>query len=680
MTEKEQPGTMGRRAFLGGLAVAGAAFAMPGTAWSSPVSMYCGRGIGDVTGEPLGAGMNGYAVLEQSSTGIHLRSRARAFVLGDSATGPRIVHVTAELGLMFESIFNEVVRRLQARYGNTYHKGNVLLTVTHTHCAPGGTDGHLLVDITTFGFRPATFEANVAGIVEAIVAAHDDYAPSAVSITRGTLTDAGVNRSHDAFDRDPAADKQQLPGGIDPNSVNLQITRNGSLVGVINWFATHGTSMPPTNTLISSDNKGYAALAWERSAGVDYTDRSKSPALVTAFAQSNPGDVTPNLALHEGTGPTDDPFVNTRIIGERQYRVARELSQQSGTSVTGAVDIRWKYVDMSSVQIRPEFTDDGKPHRTSPAMLGAAFAASSQEDGGGVPELNLQEGVRGGTPWVKALNGVVVPPNLAEVQAPKDILLPVGLVPGIVQQVLPFYLVRIGPMVLFSCGFEPTIVAGLRLRRRIATVLGIRQDQVIVQGYTNSYAHYMTTPEEYTAQDYEGGATVFGRWQLPAVEQIVTELAQAMRDGKPVDPGREEGDLTGKIPASPTGNFPIDLPAPGTAFGQLTAPVAATIGRGTQARASFSGANPNNDLRRNDTYLTVERRTGGGWTRVADDGDWDTKIYFDNAGPITGVRITWDVPQDAQTGTYRITYRGSSRAIGGTVTPFTGTSNEFAVT
>ncbi|MFD4357831.1 neutral/alkaline non-lysosomal ceramidase C-terminal domain-containing protein [Nocardia sp. NPDC058518] len=116
----------------------------------------------------------------------------------------------------------------------------------------------------------------------------------------------------------------------------------------------------------------------------------------------------------------------------------------------------------------------------------------------------------------------------------------------------------------------------------------------------------------------------------------------------------------------------IDLPAPGTFFGQLTAPVAATVARGAQAVAGFSGANPNNNLRRYDTYLTVDRRDGGSWTRVADDSDWSTKIFFDNVGPVTGVRITWDVPGDAPTGTYRITYRGDSKAIGGKVSGFTG--------
>ncbi|MDG3013309.1 neutral/alkaline non-lysosomal ceramidase N-terminal domain-containing protein [Speluncibacter jeojiensis] len=674
-----------RRVLAGGVvvgAVAATGALFPGLSAALPAggaAMLVGRGIGDSTGEPLGAGMNGYAVPAQSSAGLHLRQRARAFVFAQSPDGPRFAHVTVEIGLMFESIFQEVLRRLQARFPGVYHQGNVLLAATHTHSAPGGTDGHLLVDITTFGFRPATFESNVAGIVDAIERAHRDLAPSEVAMTRGQLDDAGVNRSPKAFDRDPAADKAPFPLKIDPNSVNLQITRGGKLVGVINWFATHGTSMPPTNLLSSSDNKGYAALRWERAAGVDYTSHA-SPALVTAFSQSTPGDVTPNLDRMPGTGPTDDAFANTRIIGERQYEAASRQVGVGARPIAGAIDVRWKYVDMSAVTVRSQYTGDGRTHHTTPAMLGAAFAASSQEDGGGMPELGLNEGERGGNPWVRKVNEVVVPDWLKREQAPKDILLPVGLVPGTVQQQLPFYLVRLGDTYLFACGFEPTVVAGLRLRRGLAATLGVPVEHVVVQGYTNSYGHYLTTPEEYENQDYEGGATVFGKWQLPAVQQIADELAVAMRSGKPVAPGRTDGDLTGKLPAAPVGNAFVDVAAPGTAYGQLLTPVADTVRRGGMARARFSGANPNNNLRRDDTYLTVERRDGDRWVRVADDSDWATKIYFDNAGPVTTTTITWDVPANTALGRYRVTYRGDSRTLDGRTTPFSGLSNEFTVT
>ena len=39
--------------------------------------------------------------------------------------------------------------------------------------------------------------------------------------------------------------------------------QNGSDLGLISWFAVHGTAMNNTNLLISSDNKGYAAYEVE---------------------------------------------------------------------------------------------------------------------------------------------------------------------------------------------------------------------------------------------------------------------------------------------------------------------------------------------------------------------------------------------------------------------------------
>lgn len=669
-----------RRTFLAATGVAALASTTLGSpsAWASPAgsdgAIDVGRGIGDMTGEPLGAGLNGYAVLEQSSAGLHLRQRARAFVFVDTASSQRLAHVTCEVGLMFESIFEEVLTRLASRFGDLYHRGNVLLSATHTHAAPGGTDGHLLVDITTLGFRPITFEANVSGIVDAVVRAHDDVQPGHVVITAGSLNDAGVNRSPLAFDRNP--DAAEFPSKIDPRSVDLQLMRDGALVGVINWFATHGTSMKATNLLVSSDNKGYASWHWEREvAGVDYAD----PLFVAAFAQSAPGDVTPNLGKQPGTGPTDDEFDNTRIIGLRQFEAARAQTGTTGTRVTGGIEVRWIYVDFSGYTVRPEFTGDGLTHTTAPAALGAAFAASSQEDGGGLPALGLQEGERGGNPALAALSSLVMPGWLRDAHAPKDVILPVGLIPGIVQQVLPFHLVRIGAFYLFTCPFEPTVMVGSRLRTVLANILGADRELIVIQGYTNGYGHYVTTPEEYDQQDYEGGATAFGRWQLPATEQIAADLASSMREGTAIESGGPTGDLTGSIPTSPGGVPLLDIAAPGTAFGQTLAQPAPSYARGQQVTVTFSGSNPNSNLRHDDTYLVVEREDGSDWVRVHDDGDWSTKILFENAGPITTTTVVWDIPVAAQAGRHRIRYFGDSRSLDGQLTPFVGTSASFDV-
>lgn len=39
---------------------------------------------------------------------------------------------------------------------------------------------------------------------------------------------------------------------------------SNKIIGVINWFAVHPTSMNNTNRLISSDNVGYASILMEK--------------------------------------------------------------------------------------------------------------------------------------------------------------------------------------------------------------------------------------------------------------------------------------------------------------------------------------------------------------------------------------------------------------------------------
>lgn len=59
-------------------------------------------------------------------------------------------------------------------------------------------------------------------------------------------------------------------------------------IGSVSWFPVHCTSINNTNTFISGDNKGVAAQyleKWARKSGHD---------VVSAFAQANVGDTSPN--------------------------------------------------------------------------------------------------------------------------------------------------------------------------------------------------------------------------------------------------------------------------------------------------------------------------------------------------------------------------------------------------
>lgn len=140
------------------------------------------------------------------------------------------------------------------------------------------------------------------------------------------------------------------------------VSNDGVVIGAINWYAIHGTTLNNTNTLVSSDNVGYAALALEklmeseslagrvrilkRSTWKIWRINRKPKAyfcpqskFVGAFASSNLGDVSPNVdgpKCHQsGTecdtgskctdmfeecfalGPGKDMFESVAIIGHK---------------------------------------------------------------------------------------------------------------------------------------------------------------------------------------------------------------------------------------------------------------------------------------------------------------------------------------------------------------------------
>jgi neutral ceramidase len=636
-----------------------------------------GRGISDVTGEPAGCGLLGYGKADQVSAGLHTRLRSRAFVFVDGATGQRVLLCVSDLPLMFESVHREVLRRLGELFGDRYTDVNTMLTVTHTHCGPGGYSDHLLYNSTTHGFHPVTFDAIVSGIVEAVERADADVAPATMTLSSGELKNASVNRSPSSFARNPEADKSFFPDGIDPQTTLLRVEREGRVVGAINWFATHGTSMTNRNCLISADNKGYAAYYWERVlSGVDYLAESESD-FIAAFAQTNTGDMSPNLNRAPGSGPTEDEFENTRIIGQRQADAAATLATLAGASLEGGLDARLTYVDLGNITVDPEFTGDGRTHKTS-RLMGAAAALAGTDEGKGFPGFK-----QGRNRIVDAISRQVVyraSPALRDSQAPKGIVLPGGLLnrfAPFVQERVPVQLIRIGRLYLIGIPGEVTITAGLRMRREVASAVGADLADVLVAGYSNSYIHYVTTPEEYDEQRYEGGSTMFGRWEAPALTQTVVGLAIAMRDGKQVDRGSPPPDLSHRRrgPRKPK----ADLPASGRAFGDVLSAPRSRYAAGDQVEVAFAGANPNNNLRRGDTYLEVERQVGESWQRVADDGDWETKLHCRKDGGGSRITITWDVPSQVAPGEYRVRYHGDASDDAGRLTTFTGTSPSFEV-
>ncbi|MBH0780554.1 neutral/alkaline ceramidase [Nocardia bovistercoris] len=664
-----------------GSAALAAATALPGAvpfASAAPRADYeIGLGISDLTGPAAECGMMGYSQLGQDTAGIHLRPRARAFVI--AADGRRVVYVVAENGMIFQSVHRGVMVELARRFGDLYTEQNVMLTSTHSHATCGGSSHDYAYNLSILGFQQQVYDAEVSGIVEAIEAAHADLGPASLALGRAELHDASVNRSRVAFDRNPEDDKRHFPNAIDPAVTALSISKGGKQVGAITWYATHNTSMSNSNRLISSDNKGYASFAHEHGEhGVRYLDGT--PEFISAFAQTNAGDMSPNLNLRPTSGPTEDEFENTRIIGERQYGAAKSALAQA-RPIQGPVDALLCYIDLADIAVDGRFTPDGQPRHTAPAAAGVALIAGSVEDGPGLPGLPIPEGVR--NPFLDALGDPTAPAPawLADAQAPKAIVAPLGLLPPYpwVPNVVPIQIVRIGELYLAGAGGEFTIVSGLRVRRAVAAALGVDVAQVLMQGYANAYHEYVTTPEEYDAQQYEGGSTLYGRYTLPAFLQEFTRLATAFAARQTVARGPAPRDISHLQPnfVAPPGP---DATPPGRAFGDVLTQPAPSYTAGATATVEFVSAHPKHNPRRNGTFLEVQRRTASGaWQRVANEGEWAVRYHWSRRGPAVSVAgFTWDIPADTA-GVHRFVHFADSLGADGALHPFTGTSDEFTI-
>jgi neutral ceramidase len=409
----------------------------------------------------------------------------------------------------------------------------------------------------------------------------------------------------------------------------LKFVRDDVPIGSLNWFAVHGTSMNYYNKLISGDNKGYAAYAIEQAHGARHSGK---PEFVAAFAQSNAGDVTPNLNLNN-TGPGKNDVESTRIIGARQAREAEKLLGEAQEELHGAIAFRHIFVDFSQLSVAAEFTG-ASPARTFPSALGYSFAAGSTEDGGGHPLFH--EGMKESNPIIDGFArsnfpGLVPNDFLRQGQKPKAILLATGLPkPPFQEQVLPVGLVRIGQLALAVVPAEMTTMAGRRMRSAIGGELGIDPRYVVIAGYANDYANYVTTREEYETQQYEGGSTLFGPWTEAGYRQELVKLAHALKTGEKVVSKVEPVDMRTRVKSALTLDGP-DEEAPAAAKpGDVATDAKEHYKAGEAVTVSFWTGSPVNDYRRTDRFMAIEKRDSpqDKWQVVREDFDWDKTIRW----------------------------------------------------
>ncbi|MDF1654068.1 MAG: neutral/alkaline ceramidase [Coxiellaceae bacterium] len=641
-----------------------------------------GAGIYDVTGPAAEIDMMGYAREEQKDSGIHSRLWSRAFIIADRQTNKRVVFVSADLGMIFQSVKQGVVSELHKKYGDLYNDNNVLLSATHTHSGPGGFAYRALFNITVMGFDKQNYNAVVNGIVQSIERAHENLQPGHILVNRGELLNANGNRSGLAYLKNPEKERARYAYNVDKTMTLLKLVgANGNAIGMINWFPVHGVSMSPKNTLISGDNKGYASYLFERQQRADYTQEKT---FVAAFAQANEGDVTPNIfgQAFDGQCLTFQcgDWARTKMIGQRQYDKAQQLFDSATEEVTGPIDFRHTYIDMDHQTVAAGFAD-GKAEATCPSALGYSFAAGTTDGPG--PSI-FHQGELKGNIFIDALGGILSGPSAAQKQCqlPKPILLAVGLNKPYawVPHNMPVQILRIGNLAILAAPGEMTTMSGRRLREQMQKVLQPEIQHVVIAGLSNSYAGYIADPDEYLQQNYEGGFTVFGRWTLPAYQQAFTRLGVALKTGKAVATGPIPEDLhahqISMIPKVLFDDKPLNAK-----FGDVIVNAFMYYEPGFNVSVTFWGGDPRNNLETMQGFLEVQRLVNNQWQTVLHDWDWSTMYHWQRVGvSYSRINVIWHIDEGTPPGTYRIVHHGHYKnGWNGKVIPYSGMSQAFTV-
>lgn len=676
-------------------------------------NFYVGTGIYDITGPAAEVVMMGYASNEQITEGIHLRLRSRAFIFADNTNNKRTVFVSADLGQLFQGVKQGVMRKLQETYGDLYRDENVMLSATHTHCGPAGHSHYALYNISAYGYIEENYDCIVDGVYNSIVRAHNNLEPGYIEINSSTLNGTSINRSIVAYNNNDEDERNIFTDDIDRDMVMLNFKNsNGDLLGIINWFPIHPTSMGNTNHYISSDNKGYASYLYEKTMGTDYmADKT----FVAAFAQSDCGDVSPNI--HGGElGYGDNDFESTKFAGEQQYLKGLELSNSANTIVSGNIDYRHKYIDFSNISVAPEYTSykcnselpneitESDHKLTYDAAIGYSFACGAEDgpsnidmfhEGMTADDYPIDEGCNlvktaqhflNIIPEINTVNGLKYP-ELWDQHYPKPILFATGKGEPYpwTPEILPIQIIKIGQLVLVAVPAEFTSMSGRRLKRIVKQTMDKDSNidhTVVLAGLSNAYSGYVTTQEEYDVQHYEGASTHFGKWTLPSYLQEFHKITNDMKNNVATEPGPTPRDLKDEQMCFQTGVVLDNVPI-GKDFGEVEEDVNSSYNIGDNVSVSFWTGHPKNDLKTQSTYLEIQKRVDNQWVTIANDWDWETKYRWIRKDPVWGsslAKVEWTIPNDTLPGTYRILHHGAYKnGWTGDIIHFDGLSSEFQI-
>lgn len=494
-----------------------------------------GMAVVDIT-PPIGMPKFGYSAWARDADGFRTRLKARAFYLHGTSGDPMAL-VQLDLGAGSLVLHHAIAERIAAHTDVPAHALSLL--VTHTHTGPANfldSDFYNVFGANRPGFDPRMFEFLVERISGAIIEAYRQRRPARVASGQTEIWGLTRNRSVEAWAQNfdiPTSDINEALAfrAINPQMTMLRIDLqhdDGKFypAGAFTAFSIHGTSIPAFTAPYHADV--WAWLARDVEAAIASSGTPFTP--VHGPFQATHADNNP--AWHLG----ERGDIAARRIGKALAQNAIDLWQQLGTQLDDQLVLQSGSRELNVLELN-EATRFGLCER---AIVGAATAGAANGDEvfpiswlpylqEGWPRRLFTDGCHGVKQWMLSKLQLLLPAQ----RYPHRALL----------QVL-----RINNVVLVTAPWEVTLEAGNRIRAAVHATLPEGDWLIEISSLANGMFGYVTTPQEYSLQYYEGGHTIYGPHTLAFLRGNLARLSEELQQhGRVADlPGEFRFDLVSR--------------------------------------------------------------------------------------------------------------------------------------
>lgn len=488
-------------------------------------TMLAGAAKIDITPAP-GMPMGGYSLMGKRGIGVRTKLYARAIYIKPKIGRP-VALVQCDL-LSGSQILHHKVTELIAKNTDIEAQG-LFIAGTHTHSAPANFFESIFYNNFASGnkgFEQSFFDFLSKRVAMAIEQAYKNKRPAKIATGTAKIHGATRNRSLPAYHRNKnLKEKPDALKAINPLMHMIRVdcqTKDGSWrpAGAFSNFSIHPTAIGTKNRLYNADVFAYI----ERQVEWGIARKYKTPFTpVHAAANFTHGDNTPDIPIE-----IDEGFIEAKRIGKIIGNAAFDLFQSLDKKLSDDVPVRYlaKEIDVLA-----------EPVAESACLCKGAAVGNALTAGATTrytPVLRRMPFFAPGWPrWVftnsrqghkRVIGGVFQPLVLPKHEFPHNLFLQI---------------IQVADKWLMPVPFEVCYEAGARIMARAqqkGEQAGLSDiSQYVIMGCSNGYWGYVTTPEEYSFQFYEGGHTLYGPETGAFLASHLGCMVQDMAQNRPGD-------------------------------------------------------------------------------------------------------------------------------------------------